>query len=109
MSLDSLDPVLTKPKRLAALSIAARSPRVDFPFIRDALGLSDSDLSKQMSALVDAGYVKNTKVGRGRGRVTWFSATRKGRTALGRHMAALTALVEHAPKPDPEPMQAPGG
>lgn len=104
MSLDALDPLLTQPKRLAALSIAVRSTEVDFAFIRDALELSDSDLSKQMSALMDAGYVTNHKVGRGRDRVTWYRATKKGRTVLKTHMAALTALVQDAPAPVPESM-----
>lgn len=101
MSLDALDPLLTKPKRLAALSIVVRSQQVDFTFIREALGLSDSDLSKQMRALMDADYVTNDKVGKGRDRVTWYASTKKGRAVLKAHMAALTALVHDAPAPAP--------
>lgn len=39
----------------------------DFAFLREHLQLSDSDLSKHMSALQSAGYVTVSKSGRGRG------------------------------------------
>ncbi len=100
MSLDRIDPVLTPPKRLAALGMLAHAKQVEFAFIRDHLGLSDSDLSKQMSALVDAGYATSKKTGKGRTRSTWFRATGLGREALEAHVAALNALVL-APSPPP--------
>jgi len=93
MSLDDLDPVLTAPKRLAALSILANSREVEFAFLRDHLRLGDSDLSKQMSALVAAGYATVRKDGKGRGRRTWFAVTDAGRRATERHVKALEAIV----------------
>ena len=92
-----LDPIIHAPKRLAAMAIVANAPHVSFTFLREHLGLSDSDLSKQMSALESAGYVKSTKYGRGRGSSTAFSITRTGRTAYEAHRAALTALLDIAP------------
>ncbi|QWC86781.1 transcriptional regulator [Nocardioidaceae bacterium] len=65
----------------------------DFGFLREHLGISDSDLSKQMSALEAAGYVAVTKRGRGRGATTTFRATRLGRDAYARHRSALRALL----------------
>ncbi|MFV0257642.1 MAG: transcriptional regulator [Acidimicrobiales bacterium] len=93
MSLDELDPVLTPPKRLAALGVLDVSRRVEFSFLRDHLGLSDSDLSKQLKALTDAGYAESRRTGRGRSRTTWFSVTDKGSAALATHAAALRSLV----------------
>lgn len=93
MSLDDLDPVLTQPKRLAALGILSNSERAEFAFLRDHLKLSDSDLSKQMSALTSAGYAEVRKTGKGRTRQTWYSATRTGIDAINLHVAALQALV----------------
>jgi len=70
---------------------------VEFSFLRENLDVTDSDLSKQMSALCDAGYATVRKHGRGPGSRTWFAATPAGRLALQRHVAALRAMVEQAP------------
>lgn len=100
MTLHDLDPVLSTPKKLAAIGMLANVSRVEFSFMRDHLELSDSDLSKQMKALVEAGYVKVKKTGRGRDRQTWYSITKTGDKALRNHVAALNALVlETLPPP----------
>ena len=93
MSLDDLDPVIHAPKRLAAMAILVNSKAADFAFLRNHLGLSESDLSKQMSTLERAGYVKVTKTSRGRGGATWYRATAKGAWAFKGHMKALDAIV----------------
>lgn len=97
MSLDAIDPLLTAPKRLAVLGVLANSSNTEFAFLREHLELSDSDLSKQMSALVESGYASVRKTGRGRHRQTWFRITKPGRLALRAHVAALHALVTEAP------------
>lgn len=97
MSLDDVDPVLLPPKRLAVVGILAASTATEFTFLRDHLAVSDSDLSKQMAALVDAGYVAVRKTGRAAQRRTWYRLTTSGRTAMDRHVAALNALVDAAP------------
>lgn len=96
MSLGELDPLIHAPKRLAAMALLASSTSTDFPFLRAHLGVSDSDLSKQMSALEGAGYVSVTKTGRGRGGVTRYRITREGSTAFRRHVTALEAIVASA-------------
>lgn len=99
MSVDDLDVVLVAPKRLAALGIVAAAVKVEFAFIRNELGLSDSDLSKQLKALTDAGYIKTEKVGRGLTRKTWVSVTDEGASALDVHAQALLALVRPGATP----------
>ena len=100
MSLADLDPVIHAPKRLAAMALVVNSTEVDFSFLRQHLGVSDSDLSKQMSALEKAGYVKVTKASRGRGGATWYRATTLGTATFRRHIAALDALArDAAPEP----------
>ena len=93
MNLSDLDPVIHAPKRLAAMSVLANGEHADFGFLRDHIGISDSDLSKQMAALEHAGYVKVSKTGRGRGGATWYRITQAGRQAYQRHIAALNAIV----------------
>lgn len=92
-ALDELDPVLTAPKRLAIMAVLASSASTDFPFLRDHLGVSDSDLSKQASALEAADYLRISKSGRGRGASTSYQATKAGRAAYRRHREALRRLL----------------
>lgn len=92
-ALDGLDPVLNAPKRLAIMAVLTSSTSSDFAFLRQHLGVSDSDLSKQAAALEAAGYVTITKSGRGRGAVTAYKATRSGRQAYQQHRDALRALL----------------
>ncbi|HUS62184.1 MAG TPA: transcriptional regulator [Acidimicrobiales bacterium] len=96
MTIADLDPVIHAPKRLGAMAILAASKTVEFAYLRDHLEVSDSDLSKQMATLCEAGYARVRKDGRGRGSTTWFSITLKGLAAFKGHVAALQALVEVA-------------
>ncbi|MBG6226507.1 DNA-binding transcriptional ArsR family regulator [Arthrobacter sp. CAN_A2] len=91
--LTDLDAVIHAPKRLAAMAILAATSGTDFSFLRTHLQLSDSDLSKQMSALRAAGYVKVSKSGRGHGSTTTYTITRAGSAAYRRHRQALEALL----------------
>ena len=63
-------------------------------FLREYLGISDSDLSKQMTALEKAGYVSITKTSRGRGGATTYRITKDGAAAFQRHLAALRAITD---------------
>jgi DNA-binding MarR family transcriptional regulator len=101
MTLDDLDPVLSPPKRLAALGMVAAARKVDFSFIRAELDLSDSDLSKQLKALAEAGYITTNKTGRGATRRTWVSITDEGAAALDAHAAALQELIRPGTPPAP--------
>ena len=94
---DALDTVIHAPKRLAAMAMLDATDGTDFAFLREHLQLSESDLSKQMSALQAAGYVKVSKSGRGRGSRTTYAITRAGRTAYRRHRTALVDLIGRTP------------
>lgn len=88
-----LDPVLHSPKRLMIMGVLDATTTTEASFLKDNLHLSDSDLSKQMKALHDAGYVDITKSGHGRGSRTNYSATRSGRKAYATYKAQLTQLI----------------
>ena len=67
---------------------------VEFVTLREALEVSDSVLSKHISALAAEGYLASRKgVVDGR-RTTWVSLTRAGDRALREHVAALRSLIE---------------
>lgn len=94
MNLGDLDPVIHAPKRLVAMAVLANTEYATFRFLKEQLGLTDSDLSKQMSALEAAGYVKSTKRGRGPGSTTTYAMTRQGGRAYRSHRAALYAMLD---------------
>ncbi|MGI5187136.1 transcriptional regulator [Promicromonospora sp. CA-289599] len=65
----------------------------EFATLRDLLQTTDSALSKQLSALADAGYVSQRRAARsGKSRVR-IQLTPSGRRAFHNHLAALTALA----------------
>lgn len=89
----ALDPNLVAPARLTMMTMLTAASEVEFATIRDQLQISDSVLSKHISALANAGYVKSRKgTHRGR-RTTWISLTGRGRTALSTHVALLRELI----------------
>ena len=79
MSAAAIDPVLHAPARLQIAAVLARVDDVEFATLREIAEVSDSVLSKHLSALSEAGYVKLSKarqVGRPR---TWAAFTPTGR------------------------------
>lgn len=96
MSLDELDPLLTPPKRLACLGAVAAGSKVEFSALRELLGLSDSDLSKHLRVLTDAGYITSSRTGKAATRRTWLSITKAGQLGLNAHVEGLRKLVDPA-------------
>jgi DNA-binding MarR family transcriptional regulator len=89
----ALDPKLVAPARLTMMTMLTAASEVEFSTIRDQLQVSDSVLSKHISALANAGYVKSRKGTHHGRRTTWISSTARGRTALGTHVALLRELI----------------
>ena len=89
-----LDPAIHTPIRLKAMAMLAAVDTMEFSRIREALEVSDSVLSKHVSALVDAGYVENRKTVADGRRSTWLALTPSGRKAWAAHVAALRALID---------------
>ncbi|MET8981002.1 transcriptional regulator [Streptomyces sp. NPDC004539] len=91
-----LDPVIQHPARLALTAFLSGCLEADFRTTRDALNLSDSALSKTVSALEAAGYVKSRKGFVGRRPRTWLSLTEQGRARLASHLDALQRIATQA-------------
>lgn len=94
-----LDAVIHAPKRLMAMAVLSNSEYATFQFLKEQFGLTDSDLSKQMSALESAGYVTSDKRGRGPGSVTTYTITAQGSRAYRAHRAALYAMLDEDEMP----------
>jgi DNA-binding MarR family transcriptional regulator len=93
-----IDMALHAPARLQIAAMLARADEVEFATMREVTGVSDSVLSKHLTALADAGYVKMVKAPRDGRQRTWASLTRTGRNAFAAHMTALRELAAAAEK-----------
>ena len=87
------DELIHPSTRLSIVSLLAAADWVDFAFLRDRLGLSDSALSKQLSTLEEAGYVRIERPVSDRRRRVRARLTSAGRAAFDGHVAALRAIV----------------
>lgn len=89
----NLDDVVHQRVRLGILAVLEEAKRADFSFVRDALDLSDGNLSRHIQVLEEAGLVKVEKGFEGRRPRTWVSATKAGRAALAAELEALRELI----------------
>lgn len=89
-----LDPVLHEKSRLAIVSVLATSEGFTFRELRDALGMTDGNLSVHLRVLEVAGYVEVEKSFVGRRPQTRASLSRHGRKALVRYVDHLEAIVK---------------
>jgi DNA-binding MarR family transcriptional regulator len=90
------DPVIQAPLRLQLCAFLAPMEEAELKVLREALGVSDSVLSKHLGQLGEAGYVAlaGRKVD-GRQR-KWARLTGEGRRALAAHLEALQAIARQA-------------
>ncbi|WP_331452436.1 winged helix-turn-helix domain-containing protein [Streptomyces sp. SS162] len=98
----SLDTVIHAPVRFSIAAALASVDEADFKTLRDAIEITDSALSKQISLLEQADYVKVRKAFVGKRSRTWLSLTPKGRNAFSHHLAALREIASWDPLSDPE-------
>ncbi|KYH43829.1 transcriptional regulator [Branchiibius sp. NY16-3462-2] len=94
MTAPRFDELIHPSTRLSIVATLAASEWADFAYLAEALSLSDSALSKQLSTLEAAGYVTTERrTHRGR-RTVRARLTAQGRTAFAGHVAALQEIVD---------------
>jgi DNA-binding transcriptional ArsR family regulator len=91
---DELDPLLHERGRLAIVSALAAAPRLTFTELRDALGMTDGNLSVHLQKLEEKGYVTIDKQFVGRRPQTSCQLTRSGRQAFTTYLDHLEAIVQ---------------
>lgn len=89
----NLDDVVHQKTRLGVLTVLHETARAEFSFLRQALDLSDGNLSRHLTVLEDAGLVDIEKGYEGKRPRTWVKITKLGRKALAQELASLTELV----------------
>ncbi len=88
-----LNDVVHQRARLGVLAVLREADRAEFGYLRDALVLTDGNLSRHLRTLEDAGYIEIHKGYEGRRPRTWITLTRPGIRALDDELASLRALV----------------
>ena len=88
-----LDDTVHQRVRLGILAVLAEASHADFSYLRNALDLTDGNLSRHLTVLADAGLVEVEKDSAGRRPRTWVSATKAGRAALDAEVRALNDLI----------------
>jgi DNA-binding MarR family transcriptional regulator len=90
------DELIHPSTRLSIVALLVSADWIDFAYVRDQLGLSDSALSKQFSTLEEAGYLTVDRRVSDRRRRVRVRLTPEGRAAFDGHVAALRAVVAMA-------------
>ena len=91
--------------RLGILTVAHQARRVEFGFLRTALGLTAGNLSQHLAVLEKAGLIHVEKGYEGKRARTWLSLTPAGDRALQDEVTQLKRLIQQieqgssAPKP----------
>ncbi len=99
-----LDDVVHQRVRLGILSVLGEVDKAEFTYLRQLLELSDGNLARHLSVLVEAGHVALTKTRPGSRSRTWVTLTPDGRRALRREVESLDRIVRahrrHHPSDD---------
>jgi DNA-binding transcriptional ArsR family regulator len=90
---EDLDPALHERGRLAIVSVLAAAEHLTFTEVRDALGMTDGNLSVHLQKLEEKAYVAIDKRFVGRRPQTTCRLTRVGRLAFTRYLDRLEAIV----------------
>lgn len=87
------DDVIHEPHRLRICAFLVPASGREFGEVRDAIGLSDSALSKHLKALSGKGYTRLERGAREGRQVTTVVLTGAGRDALCGHVAELQRMA----------------
>ncbi|MFF4044946.1 winged helix-turn-helix domain-containing protein [Streptomyces sp. NPDC001816] len=90
---NSLDDVVHQRVRLGILTVAHQARRVEFGFLRTALGLTAGNLSQHLAVLEKAGLIHIEKGYEGKRARTWLSLTPAGDRALKDEVTQLKRLI----------------
>ncbi len=88
-----LDRVIHEKGRMAIMSMLAASADLSFTELRDALGMTDGNLTTHIRTLQEAGYLSVTKSFQNNRSLTTCSLTRAGRQAFANYINLLEQIV----------------
>lgn len=89
-----LDRIIHEKGRLAIMSMLAAAPELSFTEMRDALGMTDGNLTTHIRTLQEAGYVSVTKSFQHNRPLTTCSLTAAGRKAFTNYINLLEQIIQ---------------
>ena len=87
------DELILSKTRLGIISALIGGDKLEFTYLRNALKLSDGNLSVQIRKLEESGYIKVEKIFVDRKPKTFCKITRKGQKAVKNLISKLENLV----------------
>ena len=94
----NLDRVIHEKGRLAIMSMLAASPELSFTELRDALSMTDGNVTTHIRTLQEAGYVSVAKSYQNNRPLTTVSLTAAGRKAFSDYVDLLEQIVQQTRK-----------
>ena len=91
-----LDRVIHEKGRLAIMSMLAASPELSFTELRDALSMTDGNLTSHMRTLQENGYVVVSKSFQDNRPLTTCSLTAAGKKAFANYIDLLEQVLQQA-------------
>jgi DNA-binding MarR family transcriptional regulator len=91
-----LDRVIHEKGRLAIMSMLAASPELSFTELRDALNMTDGNLTTHIRTLQEAGYLSVTKSFQNNRPLTTCSLTAAGKKAFTSYINLLEKIVQQS-------------
>lgn len=89
-----LDRVIHEKGRLAIMSMLAATPELSFTEMRDALNMTDGNLTTHIRTLQEAGYVSITKSFQNNRPLTTCSLTVAGQKAFANYINLLEQIIQ---------------
>ncbi|MDP9406299.1 MAG: transcriptional regulator [Actinomycetota bacterium] len=102
-AVEGIDDVVHQRVRLGLLAILDELGEASFNYLAGELGVTAGNLSRHLSVLADAGYIRIDKTVVGVRPRTWTRITAEGRTAFAAEVAVLRELLrrhERSPRGD---------
>ncbi|HXU78977.1 MAG TPA: transcriptional regulator [Methylomirabilota bacterium] len=89
-----LDRIIHEKGRLAIMSMLAAAPELSFTEMRDALSMTDGNLTTHIRTLQEAGYVSITKSFQNNRPLTTCSLTPGGKKAFTGYINLLEQIIQ---------------
>ena len=89
-----LDRLIHEKGRLAIMSMLAASPELTFTELRDALAMTDGNLTTHIRTLQETGYVSITKSFENNRSLTTCSLTTAGKKAFTNYINLLEQIIQ---------------
>lgn len=92
-----LDALIHSPVRFSIMGYLRSVDECEFNALRDAVAVSDSSLSQNLTRLAEAGFLTIEKRQSGRRAKTWIASTAAGDLALEHNLEILRAIAGDKP------------